>query len=201
MPAIVAITFHEAAHGFAADMLGDDTAWQLGRVSFNPARHIDLFGTILLPAFLLLVGAPFLPPLDGGGIVTGVLPRALEHFSIRLGAVKHPRDGAPEPLEQGNGRINAPFGDLIWGVLPQRRSASAALSPTEGWGASGLIHVRAKSLIWPSVSATAGCDQLVRSPRKTLIFSPTRQWQESSFQRGRHVLSVTISMVSSARLH
>jgi Zn-dependent protease len=60
LPAIVAITFHEAAHGFAARMLGDDTAWRLGRVSFNPAKHIDPLGTIVLPAFLLLAGAPFL---------------------------------------------------------------------------------------------------------------------------------------------
>ena len=41
LPAIIAITFHEAAHGFAARMLGDDTAWRLGRVTFNPLKHID----------------------------------------------------------------------------------------------------------------------------------------------------------------
>jgi len=60
IPVIVAITFHEAAHGFVAYLLGDDTAWWLGRVSFNPAKHIDPFGTILLPSLLLLVHAPFL---------------------------------------------------------------------------------------------------------------------------------------------
>ena len=42
IPVIIAITFHEAAHGFVAHLLGDDTAWWLGRVSFNPAKHIDL---------------------------------------------------------------------------------------------------------------------------------------------------------------
>jgi Zn-dependent protease len=57
---IIAITFHEAAHGFVAHLLGDDTAWRLGRVSFNPAKHIDPFGTILLPGILLLLRAPFL---------------------------------------------------------------------------------------------------------------------------------------------
>jgi Zn-dependent protease len=57
---IVAITFHEAAHGLVAHLLGDDTAWRLGRVSFNPAKHIDPFGTILLPGVLLLLRAPFL---------------------------------------------------------------------------------------------------------------------------------------------
>src|SRR2546429_4009384 len=60
LPAIVAITFHEAAHGFAARLLGDDTAWRLGRVTFNPLKHIDLIGTILLPAVLLLLRSPFL---------------------------------------------------------------------------------------------------------------------------------------------
>ncbi len=60
IPAILAITFHEAAHGFVARWFGDDTAWRLGRVSLNPLKHVDLFGTILLPAFLLLSSAPFL---------------------------------------------------------------------------------------------------------------------------------------------
>jgi Zn-dependent protease len=60
IPVIIAITFHEAAHGFVALMFGDDTAWRLGRVSFNPLKHIDTFGTILLPALLLLLRSPFL---------------------------------------------------------------------------------------------------------------------------------------------
>ena len=60
LPAIVAITFHEAAHGFVARLLGDDTAWRLGRVTFNPLKHIDPFGTILLPGLLLFLHSPFL---------------------------------------------------------------------------------------------------------------------------------------------
>ena len=60
IPLVIAITFHEAAHGFVAHRLGDDTAWQLGRVSFNPLKHIDPFGTLLLPAMLLLSHSPFL---------------------------------------------------------------------------------------------------------------------------------------------
>src|SRR5580704_12784229 len=60
IPVLVAITFHEAAHGFAAHLLGDDTAWRLGRVSFNPLKHIDPVGTILLPGILRLVHSPFL---------------------------------------------------------------------------------------------------------------------------------------------
>ena len=60
LPLIVAITFHEAAHGFVAHRLGDDTAFKLGRVSFNPIRHIDPFGTLVLPGVLLLSHSPFL---------------------------------------------------------------------------------------------------------------------------------------------
>jgi Zn-dependent protease len=60
IPALIAITFHEAAHGFVAHLLGDDTAWRLGRVSFNPLKHVDPVGTILLPGMLLFLHSPFL---------------------------------------------------------------------------------------------------------------------------------------------
>ena len=59
LPLLIAITFHEAAHAFVAYKLGDNTAWQLGRVSFNPLKHIDPFGTVILPAVLLLSHSPF----------------------------------------------------------------------------------------------------------------------------------------------
>jgi Zn-dependent protease len=54
VPVLFAVTFHEASHGFVAWQLGDDTAYRLGRVTFNPVRHIDPFGTVVLPAVLLL---------------------------------------------------------------------------------------------------------------------------------------------------
>jgi Zn-dependent protease len=60
IPAIIAITFHEASHGYVAHLLGDDTAWRLGRVSFNPLVHIDPFGTVVLPLMLLMLRSPFL---------------------------------------------------------------------------------------------------------------------------------------------
>ena len=60
LPLLIAITFHEAAHAFVAYRLGDDTAWQLGRVSFNPLKHIDPFGTVILPGMLLIAHSPFL---------------------------------------------------------------------------------------------------------------------------------------------
>ena len=60
LPALIAITLHEAAHGFAANVFGDDTAKRMGRMSLNPLRHVDPFGTIVLPGILLLMRAPFL---------------------------------------------------------------------------------------------------------------------------------------------
>jgi len=60
LPVLIAITFHEAAHAYAAWKLGDDTAYRQGRVTFNPLKHVDLFGTLLVPAVLLLTSSPFL---------------------------------------------------------------------------------------------------------------------------------------------
>jgi Zn-dependent protease len=60
LPVITAVTFHEAAHALVAKALGDDTASRLGRVSLNPIKHIDAFGTVLLPGLLLLAHSPFL---------------------------------------------------------------------------------------------------------------------------------------------
>ena len=59
LPVLFAITLHEAAHGWVAWKLGDDTAYNLGRVTFNPLAHVDRFGTIVLPALLFLF-APFM---------------------------------------------------------------------------------------------------------------------------------------------
>ena len=55
IPVILAITLHEAAHGFAALAMGDDTARRMGRLSLNPLRHVDRFGTIILPGMLLIM--------------------------------------------------------------------------------------------------------------------------------------------------
>jgi Zn-dependent protease len=60
LPALLAITLHEAAHGFVAWWMGDPTAKDAGRLSLNPLRHVDPMGTVVLPAMLLLVKAPFL---------------------------------------------------------------------------------------------------------------------------------------------
>ncbi|WP_420565390.1 site-2 protease family protein [Thalassobaculum sp.] len=60
IPVLLAITLHEAAHGWAAAKLGDPTARLMGRVTLNPFAHVDLVGTVLIPLALLLMSAPFL---------------------------------------------------------------------------------------------------------------------------------------------
>ena len=67
LPIIFAITLHEAAHGYAARHFGDPTAWQMGRISLNPIRHVDLVGTIIVPALILLLSTT----LAGGGLLFG----------------------------------------------------------------------------------------------------------------------------------
>jgi Zn-dependent protease len=78
LPVVIAITLHEAAHGFVAHRLGDDTAYRLGRVTFNPLKHIDLFGTILMPAVLLFLRSP-------------VLFGYAKPVPVNFGALRHPR--------------------------------------------------------------------------------------------------------------
>lgn len=58
IPMIIAIVFHEIAHGWMARALGDPTAAEAGRLSLNPLRHVDPFGTIILPGLLKVSGAP-----------------------------------------------------------------------------------------------------------------------------------------------
>ncbi|MEW6444099.1 MAG: site-2 protease family protein [bacterium] len=59
-PLLLAVTFHEAMHGYVAYRLGDPTAKYMGRLTLNPLAHIDPFGTILIPGLLFLTNAPFL---------------------------------------------------------------------------------------------------------------------------------------------
>lgn len=58
LPILIAITFHEVSHGFVANRLGDPTAKLMGRLTLNPLAHIDLVGTVILPAILLITGSP-----------------------------------------------------------------------------------------------------------------------------------------------
>lgn len=60
LPVLFAVTLHEVAHGWVANQCGDSTAAKQGRLSLNPLKHIDIFGTILMPLLLLLAHSPFL---------------------------------------------------------------------------------------------------------------------------------------------
>ncbi|HMM76374.1 MAG TPA: site-2 protease family protein [Gammaproteobacteria bacterium] len=60
VPAVFAVTVHEVAHGWTAKQLGDPTAADLGRLTLNPLKHVDLLGTVLVPLALKLLGSPFL---------------------------------------------------------------------------------------------------------------------------------------------
>jgi len=80
LPVVFAITLHEAAHGYVAKHFGDTTAYVLGRVSLNPARHIDLVGTIILPLAILLVSTLF----NMGGFLFGwAKPVPVNYHALR----------------------------------------------------------------------------------------------------------------------
>ncbi len=60
LPVVLAVVLHEVAHGWVADKLGDNTARFMGRLTLNPLKHIDPFGTLLIPLMLIIAGSPFL---------------------------------------------------------------------------------------------------------------------------------------------
>ena len=101
IPIIFAITLHEAAHGYVARYFGDPTAYQLGRVSLNPVRHIDLVGTILVPALTLLLG--------------GVLFGWAKPVPVDYSRLRHPREDMRWVALAG------PFSNLLmalgWAIL------------------------------------------------------------------------------------
>ena len=79
IPVIFAITLHEAAHGYAAKIFGDNTAYMLGRVTLNPLKHIDPMGTIVVPLLLYFATA--------GTFLFGYA----KPVPVRFGHLKHPK--------------------------------------------------------------------------------------------------------------
>jgi Zn-dependent protease len=79
IPVILAITLHEAAHGYVARQFGDSTAWMLGRVTLNPLKHIDPIGTVVVPLAILL--------LSGGGFLFGWA----KPVPVNFGNLRHPK--------------------------------------------------------------------------------------------------------------
>src|SRR5690242_10998928 len=83
LPVVFAITLHEAAHGYVARHFGDPTAWQLGRISLNPLRHVDPVGTVIVPLVILM-----LSKIGGGG---GFLFGWAKPVPVNFGRLRHPK--------------------------------------------------------------------------------------------------------------
>ncbi len=124
IPAILAITLHEAAHGFVAWYLGDDTAYEEGRVTLNPLRHIDRFGTIVLPAVLLV--------LSQGRFGFGYA----KPVPIAVGRLKRPRRDMVFVAAAG------PVMNLLLAVLAALLLRAVWLLPTpiEAWVSANLLN-------------------------------------------------------------
>src|SRR6202012_5123630 len=103
LPVIFAITLHEAAHGYVALMLGDNTAYVLGRVSFNPMRHIDPIGTIAIPLILYFV--------TSGAFMFGYA----KPVPVAFGNLRNPRWGSLWVAAAGP--ICNFVQALVWGVI------------------------------------------------------------------------------------
>ncbi|WP_417068296.1 site-2 protease family protein [Niveibacterium terrae] len=104
VPVLLAITLHEAAHGYAASRLGDPTAALAGRISLNPLRHIDPVGTVLVPALIVLAG--------------------------QLSGVHFPPFGWAKPVPVDFARLNHPKRDMIWVAAA---GPAANLAQAFGW--------------------------------------------------------------------
>lgn len=81
IPLVIAITFHEAAHGLMAYVCGDSTAKRMGRMTLNPIKHVDIVGTILMPALLILLKAPF---MFGYAKPVPINPKQFFHYRSNL---------------------------------------------------------------------------------------------------------------------
>ena len=116
IPLVIAIVFHEVAHGFVAKLLGDPTAHQMKRLSLNPLRHVDPIGTIVLPGFLALIKAP----VFGWAKPVPVISQRLRNprFGMMLVAAAGP----------GSNLVLAAVGAVLLGLL----SRSLSAPPLEG---------------------------------------------------------------------
>ncbi len=103
LPVLFAITVHEAAHGYAARYFGDNTAWQLGRVTLNPLKHIDPLGTIVIPLMLYFS--------TGGAFLFGYA----KPVPVRFGNLRNPKNDMVWVALAGPA-VNL-LQALLWGVL------------------------------------------------------------------------------------
>lgn len=122
LPVLFGITLHEAAHGYVARMFGDPTAWQLGRVTLNPIKHIDPIGTIAVPLFLL-----FATKMMGGA---GLLFGWAKPVPVDWGRLRNPkRDMLWVALAGPGSNI---FMAILW-ALSLKLFISAGMGPDDFW--------------------------------------------------------------------
>lgn len=116
IPLVIAIVFHEVAHGYVAKLLGDPTAHEMKRLSLNPLRHVDPIGTIVLPGFLALIKAP----VFGWAKPVPVISQRLRNprYGMMLVAAAGP----------GSNLVLAAVGAVLLGLL----SRSLSAPPLEG---------------------------------------------------------------------
>ena len=112
IPLILAITLHEAAHGYVAKMFGDNTAYMLGRVTLNPAKHIDPVGTIAFPLISMVVG--------------GILFGWAKPVPVNFGNLRHPKRDMLWVAAAGPGSnvVQA----LVWASIAKMIEVSGATS-------------------------------------------------------------------------
>lgn len=138
IPAILAITLHEAAHGYVARRFGDDTATKAGRVTLNPLKHIDPVGTIILPAFLLLSHA---------GFVFGYA----KPVPVNFGALRNPKRDMIWVAAAGPGMniLLAAISALLLGIVAAVASAVPQWLPLLLWSSVEINLILAVLNLWP----------------------------------------------------
>src|SRR5690606_8883409 len=136
LPVLFGITLHEAAHGYVARMLGDPTAWQAGRISLNPIRHIDPVGTIVVPLVLL-----FTTKLMGGA---GLLFGWAKPVPVDWSRLRNPkRDMAWVALA-------GPASNLVMGIIwaiALRLMAESGASAADFWARMAIAGVQVNLIL------------------------------------------------------
>ncbi len=127
-PLILAIVFHEVAHGWVARALGDPTAAEQNRLSLNPLRHVDPIGTIVLPGFLALVKAP---------ILGWAKPVPVNKWRLR-----NPRFGMMVVAAAGPGSnlLLAAVGAVLLGLLLRPYGSLGAIEGVPAFVAANLVN-------------------------------------------------------------
>ena len=126
LPLVLAITLHEAAHGYVARMFGDNTAYMMGRVTLNPIKHIDPIGTIAFPLISLVIG--------------GILFGWAKPVPVNFANLRHPKRDMLWVAAAGPGSnlVQA----LIWGLAAKLIDASGSTSGVaEAWFAVAIAGI------------------------------------------------------------